>query len=100
MNRIITPAATKIWAAMATETFIRWVLQTSLIVQVRILAMQKPKRRPDMMNLWFRRRLIWRMVMCVTAPITKRTRKIEVIGSSRVFVGDPPSPAVVGRYGP
>jgi hypothetical protein len=52
-----------------------------------------------MMNFFPRCRFTWRMVMCVTAPMMKRTRKTDVIGSSRVFVGDPPSPAAKGGYG-
>jgi len=97
MKRRRTPAATKICAAMAIDMFRRCVLQTRRIVQATIRAMQKPNSMPDMMNFWPRRWLTWRIVMCIAAPMIKRTRKMEVIGSSRVVVGVPPRPAAVGR---
>jgi hypothetical protein len=37
--------------------------------------------------------------MWATAPRTNRARKTALMGSSTFFVGKPPSPAVVGRYG-
>ena len=72
------------------------MLQTRRMVQAVIRAMQKPKSMPDMTNFWPRRRLTCRIVMWVAAPTTKSTRKMEVMGSSRVVVGVPPRPAFVG----
>jgi hypothetical protein len=69
------------------------------MVMVVILAMQNPKTIADMTNFFFFRRLTWKMLMWTTAPNTKRTRKTEVMGSSTFFVGKPPTPAVVGKYG-
>jgi hypothetical protein len=69
------------------------------MVIVVILAMQKPKTRADMMNFFFLRMLIWKIVIWVAAPMTNRTRKTALMGSSTFFVGKPPIPAVVGRYG-
>lgn len=37
--------------------------------------------------------------MCAIAPTMKRNRNTEVIGTSRLVVGVPPKPAVVGGYG-
>lgn len=67
------------------------------MVEATILAIQKPNNMPDMINFLPRRKLTWRMVMCVMAPTRKRARKIAVIGSSRVVVGIPPMPAVGNR---
>ena len=60
------------------------------------VGLTKPNSRPDIKNFFPRRRLIWRMVMCVAARQTNMTRKTAVIGSSTVLVGEPPRAAVVG----
>jgi len=52
MKRRRTPAETKICAAMAMERSVTCVLQTNLMVQVVMRAIQKPNVIPDMMNLW------------------------------------------------
>jgi len=69
------------------------------MVIVVIRAIQKPKIKPLMTNFFFLRRLIWRIAIWVAAPMTNRTRNTALMGSSTCFVGSPPSPAVVGRYG-
>jgi hypothetical protein len=58
--------------------------------------MQKSKINADIINFWPRRRLSWKMVMCVAAPSIKRTKNTEVMGLSRLVVGCPPKPAVFG----
>lgn len=95
-----TPAATKIWAAIASRMFVGLVAHTILKTQLVIRAMQKPKSMPDMRNLCPRLLLTWRIVMLETAPVMKRTKKTAVIGTSTPIVGTPPRPAVVGAYGP
>lgn len=69
------------------------------MVIVVILAMQKPKIKADMINFFFLRMLIWKIVIWVAAPMTNRARKTALMASSTFFVGRPPNPAVVGRYG-
>lgn len=64
-----------------------------------IRAIQKPKSIPDMRNFLPRRLLTCKMVICEAAPRIKSKRKTAHIGSSRVVVGRPPIPAVVGGYG-
>ena len=78
---------------------IRRTLTAYRIVQVVILAMQKPNSIAETANLLPRLMLSWKIVIWVAPPRTKRTRNIEVIGSSRVLVGVPPGMAVLGGYG-
>lgn len=50
-NTINTPAETKIIATIATLTLVGKQAQTMRMMFVTVRAMQKPKRRPLMMNL-------------------------------------------------
>ena len=70
---------------------------TRIIVTVR--AMQKPNIKPDMMNLWPRLRLIWKMVIWPAAASINKNRKTADMGTSTPKVGTPPTAAVVGGYG-
>lgn len=81
---------------MATLRLVGWVDQTNLMVHATMRAMQKPKVIPERTNFLPPRRFSWKMVMWVAAPRMKSTRKTEVMGSSRSWVGEPPRPAVVG----
>jgi hypothetical protein len=111
-----TPAATKIWAAMASETFLG--LQTDAIrkIEVKMRSMQKanlnvkkklhigvsfhsPKMNRFGKNLWPRARFFWKIFMCTAAPIMKRIMKIDWAGISTCFTGAPPSGHTMGGYG-
>lgn len=98
-NNNTTPAATKIWAAMAIGMCVGRVAHTMRMTHVVIRAMQKPNIMPDMMNLWPRLLFIWKMVIWATAPQMKRNKKTAEMGTSVETVGTPPRLAVVGGYG-
>jgi hypothetical protein len=68
-------------------------------IMVTVRAMQKPNIKPDMMNLWPRLRLIWKMVICPAAASMNKNRKTADMGTSTPTVGTPPTAAVVGAYG-
>ena len=99
MIMIITPALTKMFAAMATETLSWCVVQTNRIVQVVIRAIQKPKRAPDARNLWPFLRFSCRIVIWATAPMMNSTRKTDVMGASTLVLGSPPTAAIVEAQG-
>lgn len=95
-NSRMTPRATRICAAIATLTFLVRVAHTILMMQVACRAMQKPNSIADMMKVCPRLRLSWKIVMWAIAPQRKMNMKTEVMGTSRLVVGTPPTPAVVG----
>ena len=94
------PAFSKISAARTTLLFDGLKAQTILIVVVTVRTIQKSKNRSDRMNLWPRLEFKLYIVMCVAAPIRKRTKKTAVIGTSSFTVGMPPKMASGGAKGP
>jgi hypothetical protein len=64
-----------------------------------IRAMEKPKKRPERMNLWPRRLLRWKIVMLSAAEEMKKARMTAEMGMSTERVGVRPRPAYLGGYG-
>lgn len=89
-----SPAWTKICAAMATDTFISRYAQTMRMMHVSVLAMQKPKIKFVMKNLWPCRLFVCIMIILATAALTNRARNTAVMGTSRDDEGVNPNAAV------
>jgi len=58
--------------------------------------MNSPKMSRVIKNLCAFFLLIWKIVMCIAAPVMKRKRKTAVIGTSGMIEGLPPRPASAG----
>lgn len=84
---------------MATPMLKGWQAQAMRKLQAEIRAMQKPKVAADGMNLWPRRMLSRKRVMCPIAPQAKRKRKTAQMGTSTLTVGERPSGTPIGREG-
>lgn len=58
-----------------------------------------PNNTPLKRNLCPRFRFSCSIVMCVAAPMTKRSRNTAVMGTSTLFLGRPPNDQLFGSQG-
>lgn len=77
-ERRMTSAEMKIWAAVATEMFVRCVFQIRRIVQAVVRAIQKPNRIPLSRSFFPLLLSTCNVVMWIAASKMKRMRKTKV----------------------